>query len=828
MSLLRDLRLAARQFAKSPGFVFTAVLMLALGIGATTAIFSIVEGVLLRPLPFPHPDRLFALTDVVEGPGIAGGSAEEGVTAPDIQNYIRNTHSFDGLGGYQPVTYELTGIGEPAMVNAARMSSGVFQALGVQPLIGRWFTPQEDEQKQTVVVLSYAAWHDRMGADPNIVGRKILLTRRPYTVIGVMPQGFEFPLQPGHLNQSELWVPLRLSDYELTTLAGAWEYFMAGRLKPGITPAQAAADAATVAAETVREHAAAMGPYKMHPVVRSLREETVESARPLVRTLFLAVVVVLLMACANLAGLLLVRAIQRRREIAVRLALGARASTLLRQALVESLALSITGGFLGLLLADVALRVGVNALPESMPRVGDIRLDWRVAALAFALAILTGVLCGLAPAFAAMRTRLNDALKEGGRSGTTGSGHGRLRSALVVAEIAVALVLLAASGLLLRSFARMRQVDLGFHPEHAVIASYGLPAKQYVTQGQIDAFNRDLLRRLGELPGVEAAGMTAILPASGSDINSLFVADGDAASLEGHDLATPIVIEGDYLRAMGIPLLRGRYLNSGDTATSQLVTVVNRKLAEESWPGQDPIGKRIRIGAAQSSARWLTVVGEVAEVKEGAPDGAPKQQFYENVDQVVPASGAGGSSADVFGYGGYIVVRSALPPEQMQNQLRTAVRAIDPLLPLAHVQTMTQAVADIEAPRRFNTIVLTAFAAAAVLLAVLGIYSVIAFSVVLRVQELAIRMALGSQRSGILRLVLASGAKLAALGCAIGILGSLAASRLLKSFLFDVSAYDPMVLIGAAALLMLLVVAASLPPALRAAAVDPTRVLRGE
>ena len=827
MSLLRDFYLAIRHFFKSPLFAVTAVLMLALGIGATTAIFSIVEGVLLRPLPFPQPDRLYALTDVVEGPGVTG-DGEEGVTAPDIRNYIRSTHSFDGLGGYQSTSYELTGIGEPAVVNAARMSSGVFQALAVQPLMGRWFTPEEDEQKQAVVVLSYGAWHNRMNADPGILGRKILLTRRPYTVVGVMPQEFEFPLLPGHLSRSEIWVPLRLSDYELTTLGGVWQFFMVGRLKAGVTPAQAAADASVVAEQTVREHAAAMGPYKMHPVVRSLQEETVESARPLLRTLFFAVTVVLLIACANLAGLLLVRAIRRQREIAVRLALGAQASTLLRQALTESLTLSLAGGVLGLVFAAIALRVGIDALPESLPRIGDVHLDWRIAGLALLLAILTGILCGIAPAFAAIRTQVNDALKEGGRTGTTGSSHGRLRSTLVVIEIAIALVLLAASGLLLRSFARMKSVELGFRPDHAVIASYGLPAKQYVDQIQIDAFNRELLRRLREQPGVEAAGMTAILPASGIDIDSTFIADGYAASLEGHDLATAIVIEGDYLQAMGIPLLRGRYLNPGDTATSQLVAVVNRTLAEQSWPGQDPVGKRIRMGNAQSTTRWLTVVGEVADVKEGAPETPAKQQFYQLVDQVLPASGPMGSASDVFGYGGYIVVRSALPAERMENALRATVRSIDPLLPLAHMQSMTEAVSDIEAPRRFNTIVLTVFAVAAVLLAIVGIYSITVFSVALRAHELAIRMALGSQRGQILRLILGGGAKLAAIGCAIGLVGAVAASRLLQSFLFGVSAYDPLVLAGAIVLLTLLVLLASLPPALRGATVNPTHALRGE
>jgi len=801
--------------------------MLALGIGATAGIFSIVEGVLLRPLPFPDPGRLVALTDVLEGPGITG-NGEEGVTAPDIRNYIRGTHSFDGLGGYQPVVYELTGIGEPATVNAARMSSGVFQALGVRPLMGRWFTEAEDVQKQAVAVLSYSTWHDRMGADPGILGKKILLNRMPYVIIGVMPRSFEFPLQPGHLSQSELWVPLRLTGYELTTRAGSWDFFMVGRLKPGVTPSQAAADAATVAVETVRENRTAMGEYKMHPVVRLLRDETVESARPLVHTLFLSVLVVLLMACANLAGLLMVRAIRERREIAIRLALGASGGTLLRRALAESLTLSITGGLLGMALAAAGLRVGVGALPESLPRIANIRLDWRVATLALLLGVCTGILCGLAPAFAAIRTQVNETLKEGGRTGSSGASHGRLRSMLVVAEIAIALVLLTASGLLLRSFAKMREVNLGFNPHHVIVALYGLPARQYVTQAQIDTFNRELLRRLRALPGVESAGMVSTLPITGTATHTIFVADGYAPSLDGHDLATVMAVEGDYFQAMGIALVRGRYLNDGDTATAPLSAVVNRQLAERSWPGQDPIGKRVRVGTPQMPTRWLTVVGEVAGVKDDAPDTPSMQQIYEKADQVTPATGAMASPTDVAGYGGGIVVRSALPPEQMERNLRAVVRSIDPQLPLAHVQAMTEAVSATEAPRRFNTVVLTAFAAAALLLAVLGVYSVIAFSVALRSQEMAIRMALGSQRGGILGLVLASGAKLAAIGCGIGLLGAIAASRLLESFLFGVSRFDPLTLFAAAFLLLLLVLAAALPPAIRAASIDPMRALRAE
>ena len=828
-SLYRDLKIATRHLLKSPGFAITAVLMLALGIGATTAIFSIVEGVLLRPLPFPEPDRLMVLSDVLQGVSV-GGNNEDGVTVPDIKNYVRDTHSFSSLGGYQTAGLELSGVGDPATLNATRMTGGVLPALGVQPMLGRIFTQEEDDKREPVVVLSYSTWQNRFQGDKNILGKKILLDRKPFEVIGVMPRSFEFPLQPGHLNRSELWVPMSFTEAELEpTSAANWSFTMVGRLKPGVTATEAVSDAGQVAKETVRNYPPFMAGFVMHPVVRPLHEETIEVARPLIRTLFLAVAVVLLIACANLAGLLLVRAIRNRREIAVRLALGASTSVLLRQTLLESVVLSVAGGVVGLVFAAVALRVGVGMLPETMPRINEIGLDWRVVTFALCVALLTGIVCGLAPAFAAIHTNVNDTLKEGGRTGSSGGGHARLRSALVIAEIAVALVLLAASGLLLRSFEKMREVDLGYRPDHTLAASYNLPRNRYSTQAEVDEFNHELVRRLQQLPGVKSVGLTTFLPAAGNHTSSVFVADGAVApENQNMNLATAIMVEGDYLSAMGVPLLHGRYLTADDKAGSQLVAVVNKKLAEQSWPGQDPIGKRIRMGTPTMLTPWATVVGEVADVAENSPDADATQQFYTTVDQYEGLFGSLASPTDLNGNGGFIAVRTAMPPEQMENVLRATVRSIDTQLPLSQVQTMEHAISETEAPRRFNTALISSFAAIAVLLAVLGIYSVIAFSVALRVQEMAIRMALGSQRAGIVRLVVMSGAKLAIAGCAIGLVGAWAASHLLQSFLFGVHALDPLVLTVAAIVLLALTLIASLLPARRAASVELTQTLRSE
>jgi predicted permease len=646
-----------------------------------------------------------------------------------------------------------------------------------------------------------------------------------------MPRNFEFPLVPGHLNRIELWIPLSLRPEELTGGAQAsWNYQMVGRLKPGVTAAQAREDADRVAKETMRNYPAFMASLHISAIVPGLHEDTISQARPLVRTLFLAVAVVLLIACANLAGLLLVRAIRRRREIAVRLALGASAATLLRQALLESLVLSVSGGVIGLIAAAVALRVGTNLLPETLPLIGSIGLDWMVAAFALALAIVTGVVSGVAPAFAAIRTSVNDTLKEGGRTGTSGAGHARLRSGLVIAEIAVALVLLAASGLLLRSFEKMREADLGYRPDHTVVAAYSLPRKQYSTQPAVNQFNQELIRRLQALPGASSVGLTSFLPANGNQGNSAITGEGYVPAKPGTlDLATPIQIEGDYFPAIGTPLLRGRFLTPADNAKAQLVVLVNHTLAQHFWPGQNPIGKRMRLGTPEMQTPWAVVVGEVADVKEGSPDALPRMQYYGQIEQVEGLFGSLGNPAiDLNGNGGYIALRTSLPPELMENQLRATVHSLDPQLPLTALQTMEHAISDSEAPRRFNTVLISSFAAAALLLAILGIYSVIAFTVAMRVHEMAIRMALGSQRSGIVGLVLLSGLKLAAAGSIIGLAGAIAASRLLKSFVFGVSTLDPLVLVAAAVLVLMLSMAASLVPARRAATINPTQALRAE
>jgi len=826
--LTRDLRYAMRLLSKSPGFALTAILTLAFGIGATTAIFSIVEGVLLRPLPFVDPDRLVTLGDRLEGVSYGPVEAPD-VTAPGVLTYSRDVHAFSSVGASIQTTYELSGMDEPAQINGARLTAGLIPTLGISPLMGRAFTLHEDETGQQIAVISYQMWRSRLRSDPHILGQKILLDRKPYEIIGVMPREFEYPLEPGQLNRSEVWVPMSFTQAELVQGAGAWAYSLIGRLKPGVTPAQAQDDAVGAAQEIVRNLPSALSSRRVHPWVQPLNEVTVAEARPLVRTLLIAVAFVLFIACANLAGLLLVRVIRRRREISVRLALGASGAAVLRQSLVEALVISVLGGIVGLGLACAAVRTGISFLPESMPRISSIGLDWQVVAFSILLALLTGLLCGVLPAYAASRTSVNEALKEGGRTGTASSGHARLRSALVVAELAVALVLLSASGLLLRSFEKTRNADMGFRADHTLTAAYSLPLQQYSTQTAIDAFDTVLRARLEQLPGVQAVGFTTLLPASGVEYRATFTPEGYVPPKgAGLNLSWVPVVMGNYFQAQGISIVRGRDFATSDDGNAPLVVIVNRRLAEHYWPGQDPIGKRLHRGPAQAKIPWLTIVGEIGEMKDRGAESPSENQIYIPSSQARADAGTFAPPDMLTGNAGTIVLRASSPPAEMASSLRAAVRSIDPQLPLTNVEAMDRVVAGSMAPRRFITILFSCFATAALLLAVLGIYSVIAFSTALRTQELAIRLALGSQRSGVLGLVLVSAAKLGFAGCGFGIAATLITTHLLRSMLFQVDPLDPAVLVLAAVSIFLLALAAAILPARRAASIEPMQALRTE
>jgi predicted permease len=790
-ALAQDLRFAYRQLRKTPWFTLTLVLTLGLGIGGTTAIFSLVQGIILRPLPFNHPGRLVLLGDHL------GNRPSISVTARELGTYASATQAFSSTGGYIDASYEVSGGEIPEQLNGARFTAGVFPTLGISPILGRTFTQKEEDAHEPLAVISYGLWLNRYHRDPHVIGNSIILDRKAYSIIGVMPRGFDFPPADGYLEQAQLWVPMSLTSDELSDQnAGFWGYHIVARLKDGFSLSQAAQDAARLAQQIMRSLPVAQSRIHIRGDVTRLLEYEVSEVRPLLRDLFLAVSIVLLIACANVAGLLLVRAIRRRNDYAVRIALGAQAATIIRQSVFEGLLLGVTGGLVGLVFAAAAIRISLRVLPDSMPRIDSIAIDGAVASFALLLALATGALCSLAPAFAAVKTNPIESLNEGLRTSTGSASHAWLRSGLVVSEIAIALVLLVTSGALLRSLQKMQAVDPGFHPERVLVAGYQLPLNQYSTNSSAEAFTREVVARLSSKPGIAAVGMINAAPATGRYPMTAYTIEGKSTDGWKPEFAVFSVIFADYFPVMDVRLLAGRYFNAGDRPDSQPVVIVNESMAKHCWPGQYAVGKRMHVGGPPMKSPWATVVGVVADTKMGSRDEPSSDQWYTPMEQadILYFSDHAGKLAGPAG--GYITLRSALPPEQMVHTLRSIVAEIDPLLALEQVQPMTAAIANVEAPRRFNTGLISAFALGAFLLALTGIYAVVAFSASLRTHEIAIRMALGAQRSRIARLILLSAARLALLGCALGVLGSLAVARIVNSLLFEVSATDPFIYLG--------------------------------
>jgi putative ABC transport system permease protein len=816
--LANDLRLTFRRFRKNPGFSLAIVLTLALGIGATTAIFSLVEGVLLRPLPFQDPERLVLLGEHLGGrPGMS-------VRAREIATYQSATQAFSSLGGYITASFELSGNQRPEEIDAARLNSQTFAALGVQPALGRVFTTDEESSRQQLAVISYSLWTNRFHRDPNVTGTSIVLDRKPYLVIGVMPRNFEFPLALGRLSGTQVWVPMSLTSDELSEQnSGFWGYQMVARLKDGVSVQQAVEDADRVAQHIMSEFPATMSAIHIKGDVEPLRETVVADARPILRTLFMAAMIALLVACVNVSSLLLVRAIRERREFAVRVAIGASSNRIIRESAVEGMLLSVLAGVLGLGFAASAIRMALHYLPASLPRISSVSINPVVAGFALLVAIATGVLCSLAPAFAALRTNLITSLKEGAQSG--GASHTWLRSALVVSEVAIALVLLTVSGMFVRSLQKMMAVDPGFRADHALVADYQLPLQQYPTTTSVDTFNRSVVDRLSSKPGVSAVAISNAVAVSDSVPQAAYTIEGVSAEQWKLKFAAFTSVYGNYFGSMGIPLVDGRTFDMHDDANAPLVVIVNQSMARDCWPGQSPLGKRMHVGNPRKPLPWATVVGVVADTK--IPRDEPStDQWYTPMNQPATLYGSGTPGNLSGPPSGYITMRSALDPEQMIQTLRSTVAEIDPLLALQNVRPLDDAISEVEAPRHFNTNLITAFAAGALLLAITGIYAVMAFSVSQRNREIAIRMTLGAQRSVIARMVLLNGGKLALLGCTLGVIGSLAVSQLVASFLFGVTATDPFAYSAAVLIMMLLALLASTLPALRAASSDPIKPLR--
>ena len=819
-----DLRYAMRRLRKSPGFALTAILTLAVGIGGVTAVFSIVDTVLLRPLPYPQSSRL-----VVLHMGMQHLFDEANLSAPDVIVYQHNNHAFTGVGGFLDSGYEVSGAGAPFRAQAERVTASVFPVLGVPPFLGRPFTQQEDDTSVPVTVISYALWKNRFQANPQVIGKTIDLDRRPYTIVGVMPRDFETPSGAGSIEHHDLWVPMSFTPTEKGAVADNFDYGAVARLRPDVTMAQAQQDIQRVLALIQANDAQVHLSVKM----RELKEQTVADTRPLLRTLMGAVALILLIACANLANLLLVRAAGRRREFGVRMALGAERPAMQRQLLTESLLLSSIGGAIGLALTAVLVHSAVAYLPTAapdLPRIDEIAIRWPVAALVLLLIGVAGVLCGLAPAMAGMNTEVLAALRDGSQGTGQGRAQHRLRNALVIGETALAMLLLVGSALLLRSFARMLEVSPGFQPEHVMTASLALPQETYPTQQKADEFFSTLQQKMDALPGVQAVGFSTNIPVIGRNSSRLFAAQGYVRKPdEGFTLASNYLAAGDYFRALRIPLIEGRYFDAvDDQPGAPLVAIISQSFAKRYFAGRDPIGVGIRVGPSyQDPMPVMHVVGVVGDVSDNPLDQTQDIEMYEPVSQ---AAADLGPYADAIGVIGSlrVVARTAGDPALLEASFTDAVHRADPLLAITHMQTMDEVVSASKGTRRFNTGVLTAFAAVALSLALVGIYGLLTCVVAERTREIAIRMALGATRADVQLRTLRQALALGATGLALGVAASAGLTRYLASLLYGVQPLDSTATIGAATVLLACAALAGWLPARRAATVEPMQVLRSD
>jgi putative ABC transport system permease protein len=802
-SLRQDILYALRRLRQAPGFTLVAIATLALGIGANSAIFSVVNAVLLRPLPFPEPDRLVLVAQTWEGHPV--------VYSP--QNFLdveAQSRSFQGLAAIDTSGFTLTGQGAATRLDGAEVSASFFDVLRSRPALGRGFAAGENEPgKDKVVVLGEALWRTRFGGDPGVVGRTVQLNREPYVVVGIARAGFSYP------EGVEVWTPLEYDDVFRAKSRGAWHLRVIGRLKDGVSIEAARDEVATIAARLAKAYPE--DDEGVGGTVVGLQEATVGAARRSLLVLLGAVGLVLLVACVNIANLLLARIAARETELAVRSALGAGRGRLVRQLLTESVLLAILGGLLGLALASSLLEGLLALQPQGVPRLAEVRVDRTVAGFALLLSLATSLLFGIAPALQILRRATAQSLRQGSR-GILGGRHGRLRGGLVVGQMALAMVLLAGSGLLLRSFVRLRHVDPGFQTESALTFRVSLPESAYSSDAALLTFHDELQRRLEALPGVRSVGAVVGLPVSGNHFYISFTVDGrpevppaQQPTLEVR-IATP-----SYFRTMGIPLQRGRGFEKTDDAEAPQVVLLSEAAVRRFFPGEDPLGKRIRLGLGRGRGRRAggEVVGIVGDVKEADLATATPPEIYLPYAQY-PVQGM------------VVVLRTDVPPRTLAVPAERVVHSLDPELPLAHVATLEEVVAHSVSEPRFYTVLLASFAGTALLLAALGLFGVVSYAVGQRTRELAVRLALGARRDELVRLVLRDALALAAIGVVIGLAGAVALSRVIAAMLFSLSPTDPVTL-GAVALLLLgAAFLAGYLPARRATTIDPIVALRSE
>ena len=802
-ALMKDLRFALRLLGKNPGFTAIAALTLALGIGANTAIFSVVNGALLRPLPYPDSDRLSILT--IDRRDLGHRFT---VSKADYLILKERMRSVESLAAFTPDRVNLGGQ-EPERISAMWVTADFFSALGVPPILGRSFRPDEDRPGSPLVaVISHSLWQRRLAGDAGAVGRTIVLNDKSCTVVGVMPPDFMA------LRKTDIWPILQLDP---PTRHSPFLYRLVGRLKPGVSPQQLGAELVAMHGEVL---SAWPDPQKSDWAFAAepMKEFIVGDVRPALLMLMVAVGFVLLIAMANVANLLLSRAATREKEIAVRAALGASRWCLVRQLLTESLVLAALGGAFGLLLAQW----GVDALPAlepgNLPRLNEIRIDRGVFAFTALASLLSGVLFGLAPALQISRTRLNESLKESGRTVTEARGRQRLRGLLVIAQMALALMLLVAAGLMVKSFARLKEVDTGFEPAGLLTAQLSLPETRYPKPPQKEAFYRQLAERLRSLPGVQAASVSNSVPPEWLDIVESIEIEGQPVPAgQNRPLAEELVVGTDYFQALAIPLVNGRPPAPQDNADAPPVAWINETMARRYFPGGDALGKHFHAGGFGPEDPWITVAGVVGDAKHNGLRAEKAPTIYVPYEQY-----------PFWGGQMYLMVRAARDPLSLVAAVRREVQAMDSTLPLANVKTGDELMSLAFGRTRYQTTLIALFALLALLLAAVGIYGVISYSVAQRTHEIGVRMALGARPRDVIRLVVGQGVRLAALGLGLGLIGALALTWLMKSLLFGVSATDPLTFASIAILLAGVALVASYLPARRASGVDPMIALRCE
>ena len=795
--LLRDTRYAIRQLLKAPGFAIVAIATLALGIGATTAIFSVVNGVLLQPLPYPDSDRLVRVHEIIPQYGLFS------VAPGNVPDWQAQNTVFEGLSAYSPTSATLLRAEGPERIPGALVSWNLFQVLGAAPAVGASFTPDEDKPgANNVIIISDAMWRNRFGADRSILGRSVNLNGAPVTVIGVMQPGFYFPSRT-----TEFWRPIAITT---GATRGGHSLGVVARMKPGVTVHQADAEMKTIAERLARQYPDASAGESARVVL--LQEQIVGGIRPALLTLFAAVGLVVLIACANVANLLLVRAAVREKEIAIRAALGADRRRLVAQILAESVVLGIVGGACGVGIAYLGLPVIIKLSAGGLPRAADVGIDQHVLLFAAAASMATGLLFGLAPAWQSTRTGIGAVLKEGGRSSTTVGGRW-LRSGLLVVEVALSIVLLTGASLLLRSFDRLTNVSPGFDPAHVLAYRVSLPQKQYPDDQHLTGFYDALLDKLQAQSGVRSAALLQTLPMQGDYVLTFDIRGHAPAGPNQSPSANYRAVSPAYFAALRVPLLKGRAFERSDRSNGQLVAVVDQAFADKYFPNQDPIGQGLEIG--NGIKNFFDIVGVVGNIHYAGLDAVPAPTMYVPIAQ------------DTFSTI-WVVERADGDPSQLAAPAREAIRDIDPLLPTYSMTPLAQVVSDSVAPQRFSMLLLATFAGIALFLAAVGLYGVVAYSVQQRTREIGLRIAIGAAPRDVITMIVGGAMKLAFVGVIVGLIGAAAFARLAETLLFQVTPSDPVSYAATSGVLFAVAILACYAPARRAMRVDPIVALQTE